>query len=81
MASFAEGLANVARQWIEDHPADAWNALLDTRFIERYADCGRCAGRDACQWVHSMNAEDIPECVPVYRIVPGPAPSTGDTEP
>lgn len=50
-------------------PDEAVKVLLETGALEQYAECGRCAGRDVCQWVHSVNPEDIPECVPVYRLV------------
>jgi hypothetical protein len=54
-------------QWVKAWPQEAVKVLLETGALELYSACGRCAGRDVCQWVDSMS-DDIPDCLPVYRL-------------
>jgi hypothetical protein len=66
---YANGVdaTEAAHWWIREFPAAAVRVLLGTGALELYSACGRCAGRDTCQWVDSMS-DDVPDCLPVYRF-------------
>lgn len=70
------GIVNVSQE-IRDDPEWAVQVLQEVGTLVQYGDCGRCAGREVCQFI---DYADPPECLTVYRVVSGPAPSTGDTE-
>lgn len=55
------------QEWIKADPEWALGVLLETGAIEQYGDCGRCAGREVCQFIDYSKP---PDHQPVYRVVP-----------